>query len=688
MLINELGTLKLRLSTHRIDLLRGTSMALILVTKLYLAESMDDLKTTNVSSSADFPDGALAIVQSYYFDQSSATALAETLAGGGGGIFRLIRAGVTGGGSGFVDNGGTVIAPPGGGRWNRIRQGNLTVRDFGASPSASAVNNGTFIREAVKAVGKGGTLEFPPGAYLVNAASGDVAAVVFSTDQEGQTINVAQGATIQLGTDAVNADKNVVRVTTNNVAITGRGTIKGNATGPGKSDAPIIQIGISGGASPTGVVVEGVVIDGQRSAVAINHRGIAIAPGTTGATVRDVTVLNTGGDGVDATNVNKLRLIDVRCTDTYAWGINVTLSAGATANLEDLYISGCSVDRAALGTGLTVGGIKVAVTNETYTYDNLRVVGNYVKMPTFTLDPGGGSKLGIEVFGGSRAVSMVGNTVRGSNFGLSLDKVAGGAVTGNAVLRAWNRGIELASCQHVTVTGNSVSGLGQSPGGIVCSNTGNRNFVISANVMDGFIEHAIRVGDTDKSVISSNGIDLTGVPSPNTPIPIAVDVGGVINSKRSVINGNMVDGGARSTSGVYLRNCFPASVNSNFIFNLASGGALVRAVSEDVASVPAVGINYLVITGNNAGSITRELLTVVIEPGEGSEGQQVRLEANPGYPDWLNHLADVQVLQQSGSPGSLVAGGGSLVINRTGAVDNVLYTRTSGGVWKAVQNVP
>jgi len=665
-------------------------MALALVTKLYLANSMDDLKSTDVTNSTDYPNGAIAIVQSYYFNQANATALAETLAGGGGGIFRLIRSGTTGGGSAFVDNGGTIIAPPGGGRWHRVRQGDLSVRDFGANPDQTADDNGSFIRAAVTAVGRGGTLNVPTGDYKIDVSDGSAnSAIRFSSLEEGQTLKMDQGAIIRLGTTNVdNAGKNVIFIEGDNVAITGRGTIKGNATGPGKSDAPIIQIGISGGASPTGVVVEGVVIDGQRSAVAINHRGIAIAPGTTGATVRDVTVLNTGGDGVDATNVNKLRLIDVRCTDTYAWGINVTLSAGATANLEDLYISGCSVDRAALGTGLTVGGIKVAVTNETYTYDNLRVVGNYVKMPTFTLDPGGGSKLGIEVFGGSRAVSMVGNTVRGSNFGLSLDKVAGGAVTGNAVLRAWNRGIELASCQHVTVTGNSVSGLGQSPGGIVCSNTGNRNFVISANVMDGFIEHAIRVGDTDKSVISSNGIDLTGVPSPNTPIPIAVDVGGVINSKRSVINGNMVDGGARSTSGVYLRNCFPASVNSNFIFNLASGGALVRAVSEDVASVPAVGINYLVITGNNAGSITRELLTVVIEPGEGSEGQQVRLEANPGYPDWLNHLADVQVLQQSGSPGSLVAGGGSLVINRTGAVDNVLYTRTSGGVWKAVQNVP
>jgi hypothetical protein len=327
--------------------------------------------------------------------------------------------------------------------------------------------------------------------------------------------------------------------------------------------------------------------------------------------------------------------------------------------IERIVIDGNTVDRLAEGTSPAGTGITLKGT-ASFAVTRSRITNNNVVM-----DPAAGAGgICIETFGGVSRCRISDNDTSGGGMGISLDTTTYSVCVGNTVYNANSVGIEGASINNVTISGNTVDGNANTANGIELSNTTpGRNTIVGNNV-SACTSSCIKANDADYSTITGNMVYAT-----------AGNAIELINCTHFVVSGNTLYGAGTGKKGVLLNTSSNVTITGNSLFNFTENGILLYANSSFT-------FNYVEIYANILNTCNVPLGTDLT--GGAALGMLVQAIGNPGTStaritdiyDWKNQ---VYVTSGTGSPESVVsASPGSVYYREDGGTSTSFYVKETG----------
>ena len=294
-------------------------------------------------------------------------------------------------------------------------------------------------------------------------------------------------------------------------------------------------------------------------------------------TIQGVTVRNAPIVGIDVRR-SRGRVIDCTVIDSASIGIFIETNALTNADIADCVVSGCRVDRTALGASVAEGGIKVhGYVSGSKTVTGTRITNNEVRMPE---SPVSNAAICIEVWGGSPYSVIANNTTFGGSMGVSIDRSDYSAATGNTSYKPSLIGYENALSAGVTISGNTLNGVGLTAKGISFSGSGSGASAISGNVLVGFLSRGIQVQTSALVTISGNALTASG--------GYGIDI---LSANGVAVSGNSLYGLGAGTRAIVADKSSNISINGNMFDDWT-----VRAIT--VFGDSAVTMDYINIFGN------------------------------------------------------------------------------------------
>lgn len=374
------------------------------------------------------------------------------------------------------------------------------------NPTYGAVGDGvaddtTAIHAARTAAGTGGTVFFPAGIYKVNGLAANLA---------GQTWVLAAGATIRAVTT-----QTAITISAANISLKG--------------------------------LAETSIIDGN-SVGSTAGSTLYVTSAGTDVTVSSLGFINCAGIGINCQG-DRVTIDDNQVTNSGNAGIFLSNVAGS-----NLVAPTVSRNRISVASGLAYG-IQSHV-NPTGVIYRPRFLGNDVSLPATAT-----SGIGIELYGGNSYGAVVGNTVEGSQIGISVDLGPSIAVTGNSVHGAYNYGIELASSTRSTVTGNSIDGNALTNTGVSVSNTAGGWNTVTGNAISNLLANSGK-GVFAQNVAGNATAVIGNTISAYRPVSISGQSG------HTIVGNSLTVVGTGTLVGVDLDTV----TNSTVAYNTISGG--------------------------------------------------------------------------------------------------------------------
>ncbi len=308
-------------------------------------------------------------------------------------------------------------------------------------------------------------------------------------------------------------------------------------------------------ASVTGTIIEGGTIDGNRANQTAESSS-AINVTADGITIRNVIIDDHEGFGVNARNVDDLKVHDCTITDTFFTGIYVQ---GTTGPIDNIEIVNNSIDRSAITASLS--SILVYGEDATDVGTNVRIIGNYIKEKISA------TPTNIACITGRflKGAVVSGNTCIGGYLGLSIDTSTEITQTGNTIVEPFFVGIEFAGLNGSTAVGNTIDGgSAYTARGITVTGAGSdqtRN-VIMGNTITGIKEQSIFLSD-DPDYVSIVGNIIEH--SPTSDIHAAISLS---EADYYVVSDNIIKGDGSANTGILLLSTGPGTVTGNTITNL------------------------------------------------------------------------------------------------------------------------
>jgi parallel beta-helix repeat protein len=365
------------------------------------------------------------------------------------------------------------------------------------------------------------------------------------------------------------------------------------------------------------VTIRGGTLDGNKANQTAN--GIAIAATTVDRVlIEDVTIKDTLSYGVRLQDGDDLIVRNCRLTATKDTGIqffctgksvNRALACGNVVDRSD----DASYDGGCVKMTNTSGGT-------TFKFVECRIAGNRATMATA---PTGTDVVALEIWCGgllaAQSCAIVGNTVHGGDFGISLNGNVGGLIEGNSVFGPSGIGIELADSAHCSVVANAINGNSNSAIGIAASGT--ISPCIHSTVVGNTIQNVksamvsnigIYIGDSATgAIISGNNLFNAG--------NIMIELNGVNDA---VVSENQCDGDSASVVGIAAINGSGVTITGNRFKSLTVGVQIVvnTATTQD----------RIVVAGNNSDSSVSTPLQKALTNG-GALGNFCQEIGNQGY---------------------------------------------------------
>lgn len=251
-----------------------------------------------------------------------------------------------------------------------------------------------------------------------------------------------------------------------------------------------------------GARLSDVTVDGNKASVSSGAAG-AVDIAAANAGIERCSVLSAYSYGIRLRDADGMFARDCRVLDSNSHGIFGVSSASAV-DMQDMEISRCHVDRSGIAAG-SVGathGITVhGNTTGPKRIRRVRVADNTIVM---TASPTGGTvSCGIEVWGYCPGSSVVGNTVVGSDFAISIDFSDYTTVSGNTVRNPDAYGIEIATSNACSVVGNTIDGAGNCSHGIIW--TGLTDYgTVTGNSIHDVTDSGVFIGGGDRALVCGN----------------------------------------------------------------------------------------------------------------------------------------------------------------------------------------
>lgn len=403
------------------------------------------------------------------------------------------------------------------------------------------------------------------------------------------------------------------------------------------------------------VTVRGGEIDGNRTAQSSSVSCIS-ASGAGDFCVEGVRIVDAKYYGIQVANCAGGRIIGNKVIDSGNIGIFVEAS-GAGDDFVGPLISDNTVDRSALGSGLSEGGIKIHSVVGGREVERCRVVGNLVVMPSSPTD---GTAICIEVWSPSSVVSD--NITSGGEMGISIAGWGFVTVTGNTVFDSDLYGIEVAGnngSDYTAVCNNTIDANANGTRGILV-NSASTHVSVTGNVIKNSTTRAIEAAG-DFVSISGNEVD------------IAAGQGVYLSGDHATITANSLMGNGTATKAVTLDTSSSVVLVGNICEDFTEHGVLLFAST-------AVTLNRISITGNTFDNCNVAYGTQL--SGGATLGSLVTAVGNNGFTTprfGLDLLNSVQVYTGAGSPeGAQAAGVGSLFLRNDGGTGTTLYVKESG----------
>jgi parallel beta-helix repeat protein len=364
------------------------------------------------------------------------------------------------------------------------------------------------------------------------------------------------------------------------------------------------------------VTIRGGTLDGNKANQTAN--GIAIAATTVDRVlIEDVTIKDTLSYGVRLQDGDDLIVRNCRLTATKDTGIqffctgksvNRALACGNVVDRSD----DASYDGGCVKMTNTSGGT-------TFKFVECRIAGNRATMATA---PTGTDVVALEIWCGgllaAQSCAIVGNTVHGGDFGISLNGNVGGLIEGNSVFGSLGIGLELADSPYSSIAGNAVDGNTNLGVGIAANGASVHPSVIGNSVKNvktaANTQQGIYIGDASSgALISGNNLYNAGA------YMIELNaVGG------AVISGNVLDGNGACDTAIIVINAGDVAITGNRIKSFINGVQITvnTATTQDriiVANNDTQGVSNTLqknLSGGGAlGSLCQEFGNTGYTPG-------------------------------------------------------------------------
>jgi len=315
----------------------------------------------------------------------------------------------------------------------------VNVKDFGAIGDGVA-NDRAAIHAARDAAGVGGAVVFPKGSYRVEMLS--AVATGYKLFSGGLQANVA-GQTWLLGSAELvligSQQDNLITISAPNVSIVG-GTLNLSAV----TDAYFFNAAIA-------------VFSGTFSGVTWG----AFGSGAAGAVIRDVTINDAASYGVWVVRTNSVTVTGCTIKNYYQCGITVETDRDNPTNIFDFLIHGNRLETTfpnAAGIGV---GANNQSANNSANFDTssarvrrARVTNNSVVLPRGIVVPSAGDHGAVEMMNAEDCV-IDGNITDGGCMGITTGLLKRTAISNNKCSGWWGIGIEVSGgLKNVTVIGN------------------------------------------------------------------------------------------------------------------------------------------------------------------------------------------------------------------------------------------
>lgn len=399
--------------------------------------------------------------------------------------------------------------------------------------------------------------------------------------------------------------------------------------------------------------VKGLVIDGNQA----NNTSLNIFFLGDDCEIVGNTISNAGQYGIYGLDVSGVYVHKNTVIDSQNIGIFIQ---AVTTNEKDNTITGNTVNRSALATTLTEGGIKVRGDQATYTQTRNKVTGNTVILP---VNASTTSAICIEVFGFGHESAVLGNITDGGYMGISIDESNSVNVSSNVITNVPKYGIELAGSSNCTVLANAIDAgnIGSICEGIIISKAGSENNTISSNSIKGASFHAIRValGNTGNSVLG------------NTVEHSAATDAIVIESDSNSVTGGTINGSSTCVTAIHVSQSSNCTVSGVVIKNAVTDAVKISTTLAAIDSVTVTGVS-----SNNSAYISLSV------GGSGSAGARIKAIGNvrvgASY-DWLDMENNVRVQTGTGAPEGVWVGGiGSTFYRTDGGAGTTSYVKETG----------
>ena len=360
-------------------------------------------------------------------------------------------------------------------------------------------------------------------------------------------------------------------------------------------------------ASVSGTIIEGGTVDGNRANQSGNTSHAIII------TADDVTVRNTilddhDGFGINARDVNNLKVHDCKIIDTYFSGIYYVGLTKATSNIE---IANNSIDRSAI-TG-ALAGILIYGLDGSNLCTDVRIVGNYVNEKVASTPASLVCITGRYL----NRVTVSDNTLAGGQMGISIDTSAFVTQTGNTCFNHYLYGIEFANLSNSVASGNVIDGNSAYTQRGIQSSSVNLSGVIADNTISGIMKASIALlgGAASHFTVTGNSI----IHAPTTASDPAIQAAA---ADYFVISNNSIKGDGTALDGIFLENPGTGSIVGNTITNLARDAVTIYLTD---------GLEHddILITGNCLENTTEGVKLITAGSG-GTFGDNVIVNNNAG----------------------------------------------------------
>ena len=428
----------------------------------------------------------------------------------------------------------------------------VNVKHYGATGDGTT-DDTAAIHAARDAAGIGGRVFFPAGNYLVSGLWADVAS---------QTWQLSDGAVITRKAGS----PHVLRVLGAGFTVTG-GVLDGNT---------------------------GTVHDGSERVMVVTNGG--------GALIEKVTVRNSPYIGVEAYNVNNVKVIGCTFTANYGGSIFCQNNLAGPSNIYDITITDNLIEESASQTD-HASGIGVFGSSKEQRINRVTISGNKIILPYNQKSDSTGCIGPINC----TDVVVLDNVCIGSAISISCQNAVRGVIANNEVRGFSMIGIELpvdprhgpAEVNSVSVAGNVIDPDGTSAaGGIETSAFGSgstgdiKNLSITGNTIRNFAG-----GNLINFNSGSKCRNISIVGNALTPIFSSRQVNGIMfnaDVTDLAVSGNIVDGASTlSAYGIqFLRSVSEASISGNRFSNIADAAVLLGASGD------AHTLDYIKFFGN------------------------------------------------------------------------------------------